>query len=155
MLREENWGDKFSEKYIKKELQTIIAKIIKSNEKQKDAKDLLEKLIRSLVNYNQEWIVLVPLSGLVMKLDSIKLGKVTFYPITKEKIKNLHTKIESIQVGEFERTLLHSVHWYSSSLTQYEIENQFLNLITCLETLLTQRDGNPIRTAIAEGVQFL
>lgn len=291
LLREENWGDKFSEKYIKKELQTIIAKIIKSNEKQKDAKDLLEKFIRSLVDYNQEWIALIPISGLLMKLDSIKLGKVTFYSISKEKIKNLHTKIESIimstrntaeekkqiiqfsieclssiqncicaefrviaepdraleraeeetrrvldiirysipslyhddqkvkvslmgeifntvkcspmissdgksftlnnqmvgplipfelsdesikqmervgaiklsdilaksekQIGEFERTLLHSVHWYSSSLTQCEIENQFLNLITCLETLLTPRDGNPIRTAIAEGVTIL
>lgn len=70
LLREKNWGDKFSEKYIRKELQTIIAKIIKSAEQQKDTNDLLEKFINSLVNYNKEWIVLVPLSGLVMKLNS-------------------------------------------------------------------------------------
>ncbi|MBE7549350.1 MAG: hypothetical protein HS127_20230 [Planctomycetia bacterium] len=291
LLREKNWGDKFSEKYIRKELQTIIAKIIKSAEQQKDTNDLLEKFINSLVNYNKEWIVLVPLSGLVMKLNSVQLGKVTIYTITKEKAEKFFVNIDVIvksmkyteeekqqiiqslreyskntqnnicaefrviaepdraleraeeetlrvldiirysipslyhddqrvkvslmgeittivkcspmissdsksftlnnqvigplipfelsdnsmkqmekigaikllailtkpkeQVSEFERILLRSVHWYSSSLTQYEIENQFLNLITCLETFLTPRDGNPIGTAIAEGVVIL
>lgn len=291
LLSEENWSEKFSEKYIRKELQSIFVKIIKSTEKQKDAKDLLGKLVCDLENYNQEWIVLVPISGLVLKFDRIQLGKVTLFTITREKIKNLFEKIEPIitstrntaeekkqliqfsteclssiqnsicaefrviaepdraleraeeearrvldiirysipalysndqrvkvslmgeittlvkcspmissdsksftlnnqmigplipfelndenikqmerigaiklsdiltksekQLSEFERTLLHSVHWYSSSLTQYEIENQLLNLIICMETLLTPRDGNPISTAIAEGIAFL
>ena len=59
------------------------------------------------------------------------------------------------QLTDFEKTLLRTLHWFSSSLTQHEIENQLLNMITCLETLLTPRDGNPIGTAIAEGVAIL
>ena len=292
LLREKNWSEKFSEKYIKKVLHTIIARVIQSTEKQKDAKNLLKNLINDLVNYNQEWIVLVPLSGLVMQLDSIQLGKVILYTITKEKEEELLAKIEAIilstsytdeekqhiiqmqreyflrgiqsnvcaefrviaeperareraeeetrrvldilrysmpslypdnykvsvslmgeitctsrwipiissdsksfnwnsqvvgplvpfelrdgnikqmksigafklsdilakpekQLTDFEKTLLRTLHWFSSSLTQYEIENQLLNMITCLETLLTPRDSNPIGTAIAEGVAFL
>lgn len=292
LLRKNNWSEKFSEKYIEKSLHSIIARVIQSNEKQKDANDLLKNLINDLVNYNQEWIVLVPLSGLVMQLDSIQLGKVTLYTITKERAEELLAKIETIilstrhtdeekqqiiqmqrehllrgiqnnvcaefrviaepgrareraeeetrrvldilrysipslypdnyrvsvslmgettrtsrwipiissdsksfnwnsqvvgplvpfelrdgnikrmeetgafklsdilakpekQLTDFEKTLLRTLHWFSSSLTQPEIENQLLNMITCLETLLTPRDGNPIGTAIAEGVAIL
>ena len=96
LLREKNWSEKFSEKYIEKALQSIIARVIQSTEKQKDAKDLLKNLINDLVNYNQEWIVLVPLSGLVMQLDSIQLGKVIIYNITKERAEELLAKIETI-----------------------------------------------------------
>lgn len=59
------------------------------------------------------------------------------------------------QLTDFEKTLLRTLHWFSSSLTQDEIENQLLNMITCLETLLTPRDGTPIGTAIAENVAIL
>ena len=292
LLREKNWSEKFSEKYIEEALHSIIARIIQSHEKQKDTNDLLENLINNLVNYNREWIVLVPLLGLVMQLDSIQLGKVTIYTITKERAEELLAKIETIilstrhtdkekqqmvqmerehflrgiqnnvcaefrviaepgrareraeeetrrvldilrysipslypdncrisvslmgeitrtsrwipiissdsksfsessravgplvpfelgdsnikqmeeigvfklsdilakpekQLTDFEKTLLRTLHWFSSSLTQHEIENQLLNMITCLETLLTPRDGNPIGTAIAEGVAIL
>jgi len=39
------------------------------------------------------------------------------------------------QLTDFEKTLLRTLHWFSSSLTQPEIENQLLNMITCLETI--------------------
>lgn len=292
LLREKNWSEKFSEKYIEEALHSIIARVIQSHEKQKDTNDLLENLINNLVNYNREWIVLVPLSGIVMQLDSIQLGKVTIYTITKERAEELLAKIETIilstrhtdkekqqmvqierehflrgiqnnvcaefrviaepgrareraeeetrrvldilrysipslypdncrisvsllgeiistsrwipiissdsksfsessrligplvpfelgdsnikqmeeigafklsdiiakpekQLTDFEKTLLRALHWFSSSLTQHEIENQLLNMITCLETLLTPRGSNPIGTAIAEGVAIL
>jgi len=292
LLKENDWSEKFSEKYIEKALNSIIARVIQSLEKQKDTMDLLKNLINDLVNYNQEQIVLVPLSGIVMQLDSIQLGKVTIYTITKERAEELFAKIETIilstrhteeekqqmiqtereyflrgiqnnvcaelrmiaepgraqeraeeetrraleilrysisslypdncrisvslmgeitstprwtpvissdcksftwnsqvigpltpfelrddkinkmerigasklsdilakpekQLTDFEKTLLRALHWFSSSLTQDEIENQLLNMITCLEALLTPRDRNPIGTAIAEGVAIL
>ncbi len=57
--------------------------------------------------------------------------------------------------AEFERKLLKGIHWFACAQSYIEIENRFLNLITCLETLLTPKDGNPIGTAIAEGVAIL
>lgn len=59
------------------------------------------------------------------------------------------------EITDFESTLLRAVHWFSSALNQTEQENQLLNLITCLESLLTPRGANPIRTAVAEGVALL
>lgn len=59
------------------------------------------------------------------------------------------------ELNDFERTLLRGIHWFANSQTEFEIENKFLSLIICLETFLTPRDGNPIGTAIAEGVAIL
>jgi hypothetical protein len=56
---------------------------------------------------------------------------------------------------DYERTVLRAVHWFAAAQIQVERENEFLNLVTCLETFLTPRDGNPIGTAIAEGVALL
>lgn len=55
----------------------------------------------------------------------------------------------------FEITLLNAVHWFSAAQMQVEPENAFLALVTCLEALLTPRDGNPIGTAIGEGIALL
>ena len=49
---------------------------------------------------------------------------------------------------------MRTIYWYANSQRQFEIENQLLNLIISLETLLTPRDGNPIGTAIAEGLHL-
>ncbi|MBA4312132.1 MAG: hypothetical protein C0417_05840 [Chlorobiaceae bacterium] len=58
-------------------------------------------------------------------------------------------------VGDFERVVLRALHWLANSQIQEENENKLLNLITCLETFLTPRDGDPIGTFIAEGVAIL
>jgi len=60
-----------------------------------------------------------------------------------------------IDQSQFERTLLRGVHWFANAQFEKERENELLCLITCLETFLTPEDGNPIGTAIAEGVAFL
>ncbi len=58
-------------------------------------------------------------------------------------------------LSDFERVLLRGLHWFGNALPQKEPENELLSLVTCLETFLTPRDGNPIGTAIAEGVALL
>ncbi len=58
-------------------------------------------------------------------------------------------------MSDFERTLLKSIHWFSSHSIQPEMENKLLALLISLESLLTPRDGNPIGNAIAEGVAIL
>ena len=37
----------------------------------------------------------------------------------------------------------------------HEIVNSFINLITCLESYFTPKDGNPIGTAIAEAIALI
>lgn len=59
------------------------------------------------------------------------------------------------KVTNFEESILRGLHWFANSVTQIEEENSFLNKITCIETFLTPRDGNPIGTAIAEGVAMI
>lgn len=59
------------------------------------------------------------------------------------------------ELGDFERVVLRALHWVANSQTQEEGENKLLNLITCMETFLTPRDGNPIGTFIAEAVAIL
>lgn len=59
----------------------------------------------------------------------------------------------------FEKVLLRSIHWFASSQTQFEKENEFLNLMTCLETLLTPSGmaliSPSLANQVAEGVARL
>jgi hypothetical protein len=59
------------------------------------------------------------------------------------------------QVNDFEKTLLRGIHWFASSQTQIEMENEFLNLTTCLEVFFTPEGGDPISNSVAEGVAFI
>jgi hypothetical protein len=56
---------------------------------------------------------------------------------------------------DIEVAILRAVHWISSAQIEPELENKLLNLSISMEVLLTPRDGNPIGTAIAEGVAIL
>ncbi|MCD4786337.1 MAG: hypothetical protein K8T10_21140 [Candidatus Eremiobacteraeota bacterium] len=49
-------------------------------------------------------------------------------------------KKQETERTSFEKTLLQAVHWFSSSQNQLKIENEFLNLISCLESLLLSGD---------------
>ncbi len=58
-------------------------------------------------------------------------------------------------LADIERILLRGLHWFGNALCHGEAENELLSLTTCLETFLTPKDGNPIGTAIAEGIAIL
>jgi hypothetical protein len=70
------------------------------------------------------------------------------------KVSKVMAKLDR-ELGDYERVLLRAVHWLANAQIQNENENKVLNLITCLETFLTPRDGNPIGTFIAEAVAIL
>ncbi|WNZ44758.1 HEPN domain-containing protein [Leptolyngbya boryana CZ1] len=59
------------------------------------------------------------------------------------------------QVNEFEGLLLRGIHWFARSQTQVDVENEFLNLTTCLEVFFTSKGGDPISSSIAEGVALI
>ena len=59
------------------------------------------------------------------------------------------------KLNDFENMLLRGIHWFASSQIQAKKENEFLNLVTCLEVFFTQKGGEPISTSIAEGIALV
>jgi hypothetical protein len=57
--------------------------------------------------------------------------------------------------SKFQESLLRSVHWLSSAITQSEHENKYLHLIIALETLFTPPKGEPIANTIAESTALI
>lgn len=53
---------------------------------------------------------------------------------------------------DFDKTLLRGIHWFANSRIQFERENEFLNLMTCLETFLTRSGQAFISPSLAEQV---
>ena len=99
ILGQNDLSHKFSEKYIEGRLRSVIAKIIQSNEKERCARKSLEDLINSLLNYNQEWTVLVPLAGLELELDSIGLGKITIFKMTHQRMEEFLAEFDKITLA--------------------------------------------------------
>ncbi len=98
-------------------------------------------------------------------VDIYPVGPATNFDLTPGHIKHMERigvfKVADIlkksdkKLTNFESTILRGIHWFASSQIQYEQENEFLNLVTCLETFLTPADRDPIANAVAEGVAML
>lgn len=109
-------------------------------------------------------IPLVSTAGDYCSIKHERIGSLASFEIKKETIE-LYSKLnvfvlsdilkKGSTINEFESILLRSLHWFASAINQSEIENKFLNLIIAAETLLTPKDGNPITTAIAEGIALI
>lgn len=56
---------------------------------------------------------------------------------------------------EFEDTLLLGLHWFSDSMTQKQLANQFLSLMICLEIFLTPHGDEPVSNSIAESAAII
>ncbi|MEL6263616.1 MAG: hypothetical protein AAFR12_21440 [Cyanobacteria bacterium J06626_6] len=54
------------------------------------------------------------------------------------------------ELNGFEDVLLRGIHWFGKSQTHPDVENEFLNLTTCLEVFFTPPSGDPISNTIAE-----
>ena len=88
------------------------------------------------------------------------VGPLPPFTITEETIENMRSSgvfnlsdlLRKPQLNDFEKALLHGIHWFSSSRRQVESENRLLNLMVCLESFLTPEGRTPVAHAIAEGV---
>lgn len=81
----------------------------------------------------------------------------TIEKMKKSNIYNLFALLdkEESERTDFQNTILRAIHWYASHVTQQEVENKLLNLVTSIEVLLTPRDNSPIGNALAEGVAII
>ena len=116
-------------------------------------------------NRQVRWTPIISCNMKSVSLKSELIGQIALFKLDNESIGRME-KIgafklfdilakERQQLSNFEEALLRSIHWFSNHLDQYEIENQFLSLVICLETLLTPRNNDPVCTAIADGVAIL
>ncbi len=62
--------------------------------------------------------------------------------------------LKKSEVTSFGEVILRSIHWYANALTQVEIENELLSLVTSLETILTGSEDR-MMDAVGYGVAFL
>jgi hypothetical protein len=96
--------------------------------------------------------------------SSRKIGPATPFEISETTLQALES-LGVFQVGkilqknqdanDFEKAILRAIHWHGTSVSQTEIENKFLNLLICIESLLTPKEREPIANAVAEGVALV
>jgi len=96
-------------------------------------------------------------SGSVIgSLDDLEISPQNIKIMEDIGIFRLSKMLKEDQICDFKEIILSSIHWFSSSQMKAEPEDQFLNLITCLETILTPMDKrDPIVQNIAEGVAII
>lgn len=73
-----------------------------------------------------------------------EMRRIGVFQLSKILLKNMN------ECTKFEGTLIQAVHWFAEGQTLISKENQFLNLMTCLETLLTPGNNVPISNSVAE-----
>lgn len=83
-----DWEEKFSEKYIRKEiLNPLIAARV--NQSPDDFDDILSEKLEHLASYSTEQAVYVPISGITLSVDKLDLGRVELMPITEELVADI------------------------------------------------------------------
>jgi len=101
------------------------------------------------------------LDGQSYELPSSYKGPLQPFELSPENIQNIEQigifKVAEVlklpgKMTDFEKTLLRGIHWFATSQTQFEKENEFLNLMTCLETFLTPSGAALISPSLANQV---
>jgi hypothetical protein len=101
------------------------------------------------------------LDGQSFQEHSTRVGSLSSFELTSENIGKMEQigifKVAEIlkqphKVTDFEQMLLRGIHWFATSQTQFERENELLNLMTCLETIFTRSGPDFINPSISDQV---
>ena len=76
LLKQEAWSDKFSEKFLDGQLRSLYARFLLNPSVETLAAGLGE-LTGYYQNFNTEHLVVIPLAGIVMTIDSLEIGSVS------------------------------------------------------------------------------
>jgi hypothetical protein len=97
--------------------------------------------------------------------SQVRMGPLQPLRLTQENLDHMHSigvfRLGGIlqkqynSVSDFEKALLTGLHWYANAQTRTDPADRLRDLVTCLEAYLTPKDGNPIGTAVAEGVAII
>src|SRR5579859_6489627 len=84
LLKRPDWSSRFSEQYISKKIHRLLATILENEATGNTQKifEYVEQLVTELENFSQEQLVLIPLTGIVMRIDSLELGRIVLRNVT-------------------------------------------------------------------------
>lgn len=104
LLEYNNWGDKFSEKYVENAIRNLIDNVLKEGDK-KSVQDrvatLFDQLIDDFNKYSTEHVVYIPLEGIDMREgewpnDELFIGNIVLRKMTEARIEEFMNAFESI-----------------------------------------------------------
>lgn len=99
LLEKDGWAEKYSESYLDKCLQKIVARAVEAGQKQAVLDDLVE-LADAYEAYSQEQIVYIPLSGIRAEEDvDVELGRVVMREMTPQEACRIYTIMKDICVS--------------------------------------------------------
>jgi Apea-like HEPN len=123
LLEEENWGEKFTEEYIDKELRRLfLFRRLKEEGDNTKALHHFTELVNKIENYAQKHIVYVPLSGIQLDVDPFSIGNVTLRR-TEALYEDLAKKLEdaSNTEGRTKEQIHHSVSLWLKDLKESSV----------------------------------
>lgn len=99
-------------------------------------------------SFSSRGIIVGPINKFEFSEENMEiLDKIGVFKLSKILQKN--------NLNPFEKDLLSSVHWFANGQIKVERADKLLNLITCLEILLTPIGNDPISQNVAEGAAIL
>lgn len=99
LIETEEWGERFTDEYINKELRNFLFRI-REEGNNRNAVTYFTELVNEVEGYKQEQTVYIPLAGIKLNIDSLELGNVTLFQMTNEQYDTLAEQMKSIMVNQ-------------------------------------------------------
>ncbi len=93
-----SWERKFSKRYIRGELQRIIAENRKSGDI-REISTLFHELVTEIESFDTEQVVYIPLIGIQLEVDEVVIGPVVLRKISADRIEEMTDRCEKIVAG--------------------------------------------------------
>ncbi len=150
LLQKERWIEKFSEKYIDEQINKIIIKIIRDENSEK-ALEYFDQLVTEVEQYSKEHIVYVPLFGIELPNDPVKIGNITLKRMNDTEVEGLLEKLESIVLGTEGTT--------ESKQKNFEFQrddiNEYIKDKVCAEFKVVAEPGRSLERAEEESQRVI
>jgi len=82
LLKKHKWSEKYSERFLSKQLLDFIAKLIKGNQPEA-SQACFKRLVADYDDFNKENVVFIPLGGIALNLSEFVVGNITFRKILR------------------------------------------------------------------------
>ncbi len=104
LLGSDSCGNRFSEKYIRENIDDILAGAVASDNLQKTSEQF-DGFLEEIENYNKEFLVIVPLVGITIKNRKLPLGQVVIRQFFGSNYRKTSKRIEEIILANTRHTM--------------------------------------------------
>ena len=92
LLEKEQWEEKFSEEFIDKALRNILFRI-REEHTNKNAFLYLQELVQEVKTYSTEQIVYIPLAGIKLNVEALRIGNIKLFSMTDSQFNNIAKQV--------------------------------------------------------------